>query len=145
MSLEEEVSAEVESLAGLNIEALRERWRACFGAPPRLRSGDILRRCLAERIQAEAYGEVPGLAAKLAQLARNYGRSGKATAPRAALRPGTILLREHAGVTHKVEVTVEGYRWQGQHYRSLSRIAREITGVQWSGPAFFGLPARKAA
>ena len=145
MSLDDEVSAEVASLAGLNIEALRKRWRARFGAPPCLRSGEILRRRLAEKIQVEAFGEVEGLASKLAQLARSYERSGKATAPRAAPKPGTVLFREHAGRTHKVEVAADGYRWEGRAYRSLSRIAREITGVQWSGPAFFGLPARRTA
>ena len=54
--------------------------------------------------------------------------------------PGTVLIREYKGVEHRVTVTHDGqFEYQGCVYRSLSRIAREITGAQWSGPLFFGL------
>lgn len=54
--------------------------------------------------------------------------------------PGTVLIREYKGVEHRVTVTHDGqFEYQGCVYRSLSRIAREITGAQWSGPVFFGL------
>jgi hypothetical protein len=55
------------------------------------------------------------------------------------LAPGGRLLREWNGVTHLVEVTADGYRWNGSTHRSLSAIARGITGARWSGPRFFGL------
>ncbi len=64
---------------------------------------------------------------------------GKAARPDATLKPGGRLLREWNGVTHTVEVTDEGFRWNGQTYRSLSAVARAITGARWSGPRFFGL------
>ena len=67
----------------------------------------------------------------------------KATRPsvgsRLGHRPGTCLIREWQGQTHEVTVLDTGYLWQGEKYRSLSRIAREITGAHWSGPRFFGL------
>lgn len=53
--------------------------------------------------------------------------------------PGTRLVREWKGITHEVVIEDKGYRWRKQHYRSLSHIAREITGTNWSGPRFFGL------
>ena len=52
---------------------------------------------------------------------------------------GGRLLREWNGVTHIVEVEEGGYRWNGETYRSLSAVARAITGTRWSGPRFFGL------
>ena len=54
-------------------------------------------------------------------------------------KPGTRLIREWRGVTHAVLVHADGYEWQGERHRSLSLIARAITGAHWSGPRFFGL------
>ncbi len=59
-----------------------------------------------------------------------------------ALKPGTVLTREWAGVTHRVMVLEEGFAWAGQSYRSLSEIATRISGTRWSGPRFFGLKQR---
>jgi hypothetical protein len=55
------------------------------------------------------------------------------------LKPGGRLVREWNGVTHIVDVTEKGFAWQGRDWRSLSAIAKEITGAHWSGPRFFGL------
>jgi hypothetical protein len=55
------------------------------------------------------------------------------------LKAGTRLVREWQGRTHTVDVTPSGYAWKGELYRSLSAVARKITGAQWSGPRFFGL------
>ena len=59
-----------------------------------------------------------------------------------ALKPGGRLLREWNGVTHVVEVTETGFLWNGETWRSLSAIARAITGTHWSGPRFFGLTGK---
>jgi hypothetical protein len=56
-------------------------------------------------------------------------------------RPGTVLIREWRGVTHQVTVTEQGALYRGERYRSLSQIARVITGARWSGPRFFGVKA----
>ena len=55
------------------------------------------------------------------------------------MKPGTRLVREWNGRTYHVEVVADGFVWNGRTHRSLSAIAREITGAQWSGPRFFGL------
>ena len=66
-------------------------------------------------------------------------------APRAAVKAGTRLVREWNGETHTVLVHADGVEWRGQRYRSLSVVAREITGAHWSGPRFFGLTSTKGA
>jgi hypothetical protein len=58
---------------------------------------------------------------------------------RTELKPGTRLVREWHGVTHTVLILEDGVEWKGMRYRSLSVVAREITGAHWSGPRFFGL------
>ena len=58
---------------------------------------------------------------------------------------GTRLLREWQGVEHTVTVLAEGYEWQGRPYRSLSAIARAITGTRWNGLVFFGLKSQRGA
>ena len=55
------------------------------------------------------------------------------------LRPGTRLVREWNGRTHVVDVSEDGFAFDGKTYRSLSAIAKRITGAHWSGPRFFGL------
>jgi hypothetical protein len=57
---------------------------------------------------------------------------------------GTQLIREWRGVEHKVTVLVDGFEWEGRRYKSLSAVARAITGTQWNGPLFFGLRSGKA-
>ena len=65
--------------------------------------------------------------------------------PRLQLKPGTRLMREWQGRTYEVLVLDDGFAWRGTHYRSLSAIAREITGTSWSGPLFFGLRSNRVA
>jgi hypothetical protein len=95
----------------------------------------FLRRFLAFELQARAQGPVP--TALFAKLARIEAGQDRAATP--MLKAGGRLLREWNGVTHVIDVTPGGYLWQGQCHRSLSAIARAITGAQWSGPRFFGL------
>jgi len=111
-------------------------WAEVFGSPvPKGLSRSFLRRFLAFEVQARRYGGLPkGFLAELEK--RIDGKSGN---PDATLKPGGRLLREWNGVTHTVEVTDAGYYWDGQTHRSLSAIARAITGARWSGPRFFGL------
>lgn len=123
------------ALEGLGIEALRGEWRARYGAPPALRSPELLAMMLAWRIQAEAEG---GLDAET----RRALRRPVAAASRAAPQPsaGTKLAREWQGIRHEVTVGPEGgFVYRGERYRSLSQVARAITGTRWNGPRFFGL------
>lgn len=116
--------------------ALTAAWSRILGSPvPKGLSKPFLRRFLAFELQARQQGGLPkGFAAKLRAQAVGESR------PKAPLlRPGGRLLREWNGKTHVVEVINTGFLWNGQCYRSLSAIAREITGARWSGPRFFGL------
>jgi hypothetical protein len=84
---------------------------------------------------------------QLRQVAQQLTQTGAAnTRPRAELKAGTRLVREWQGRTYDVLVLDGGFSWQDTHYRSLSALARKITGTAWSGPLFFGLkPSRPAA
>jgi len=73
----------------------------------------------------------------LRAAAKADGRSGVSKLP----SRGTRLVREWNGALHEVEVLEDGYLWRGARHRSLSAIARAITGTKWSGPRFFGLVA----
>ena len=64
---------------------------------------------------------------------------------RQSLKPGTILAREHGGVLHRVIVKEGGFSWNDTSYKSLSEVARAITGTNWNGPRFFGLRESKPA
>ena len=139
--IEAKVAADVAALAGLKIDALRQAWRERgYGPCPPIRAGDLLRRFLAEQIQLEAFGQDPDLRRALDRLAKQHGTGKAAKAAKgASLKPGAVLIREWDGATHRVEVVEDGFVWNGQTHRSLSRIARLITGTNWNGPAFFGL------
>ncbi len=137
---EHEVAREIAGLAKLNRESLIARWRAAYGAPPpRKLSRALIEKALAYEIQCRAFGGLSG-AAKRALRAAAASKDGS-TGPR-LLNPGARLIREWNGIVHEVDVSGDGYVWQGQRYRSLTAIARAITGTKWSGPRFFGLTGR---
>ncbi len=93
----------------------------------------MLRRFLAFEVQAKAQGGLN----RSARGSLSFTKPKKAQ--RAKLKPGGRLIREWNGVTHIVDVIKGGFEWRGQTWRSLSAIAREITGAHLSGPRFFGL------
>lgn len=140
------VEQRLAELPHLDREALQRQWEKLFGHPaPRRVRRDLLRRVIAHRIQEQAYGGLkPAAVRQLRRIAEGL-KSGAApvAAPTASLRPSARLMREWNGETHVVDVTPEGFTWRGKGYRSLSGIAREITGARWSGPRFFGLKERQ--
>ena len=128
-------SGDVARLEGLALESLRDEWRRRYGPPPALRSPELLAMMLAWRIQADADR---GLDVET----RRTLRRPIAAASRAAPQPsaGTKLVREWQGVQHEVTALSEGgFLYRGERYRSLSQVARAITGTRWNGPRFFGL------
>jgi DUF2924 family protein len=139
------VLAEIEGLKTLDRERLNQRWRELFAAerPPRV-CGELLIKALAYRLQEKALG---GLKPATRRLLESWGRKhsvpGSATPPlKTRLKAGTVLVREWHGTAHRVTVVEDdGYRFDGKRYRSLSEVARTITGSRWSGPLFFGLKA----
>jgi hypothetical protein len=124
---------EVEALTGLDLEGLRDRWRARYGCPPPLRSVELLRLMLAWRLQAEVFGALDR------ETRRRLKRRGAIEAEGLALGVGARLRREWQGRIVEVEVEASGFRWQGTHYPSLSAAATAIAGTRWNGPRFFGL------
>ena len=141
----DDVSARVQALEQMDHADLRREWRRLYRAlPPKRVTRDLLMLGVAWKIQEQAYG---GLSAatkrRLADLATALERDGDVTRNRVThLRPGAKLVREWRGKTHSVTVVEDGFQWNGKRWRSLSAIAREITGVHWSGPRFFGLNSK---
>ncbi len=126
------MSAELTWLAAASREELAERWQQTFKHPvPKKSRPELLRQILAWHLQSQSQG---GLSA----TDRRQLASGHASTVR-TLAPGTRLIRVWQGTTHQVVVLDQGFLHAGQHYRSLSAIARSITGTAWSGPVFFGL------
>jgi hypothetical protein len=129
----------VADLETMDRAALIAAWTDIFNTPvPKGLSRSFLRRFLATEIQTRRSGGLPARVRKALTQNNDRGQRSKS----AALEPGSRLLREWNGVTHVVEVTEDGFLWNGQTRRSLSVIAREITGAHWSGPRFFGLTGK---
>lgn len=126
----------VEQLDSLSRKELREHFiQADLGRIPKNASQGFFKGHLAWAAQAIDAGYDPVSFRK--ELVKKALLIKKPTAP--IYKPGTRLIREWQGVTHEVTIEEKGFRWNGLQYRSLSRIAHEITGTKWSGPRFFGL------
>ena len=140
--------AGLEALPALSPDELRKEWRRLYRSqPPRL-SRDLLVRAIAYRIQELRYGGLSkATSRKLAALVQARRSDGDIGSPEGTqrIRAGARLVREWNGRTHTVTVEEEGFTYAGRNYRSLSAIAREITGARWSGPRFFGLAPKKGA
>lgn len=125
------VRDELASLQSMTLSELRTLWAARFGAPPKQRSTELLRRVLAWRLQVEAFGGLDAATVRLLGSER--------TLVMVAEQPGTRLARDYAGKRHEVVMLEEGVLYEGETYGSLSEVARLITGQRWNGPRFFGL------
>ena len=128
---------------------LKRQWRELFGTEPPPWNRAYIQSRLAYRIQELAYGGLrPETRARLEALGEQLdGGNVVLRRVRADSRPltGTRLLREHAGVEHAVTVLPDGFEYEGRPYRSLSAIARAITGTRWNGWTFFGLRNQRGA
>ncbi len=139
----EGLTEKLAALVDLDTAGLRREWRRLYRSHPPLHiRRDLLVLAIAWKLQNKVYG---GLTAaqkrKLAGIAeedlrKNGDLSGS---PAIRMKPGLRLVREWRGETHTVLVLDDGFEWNGKRRRSLSAIAREITGTQRSGPCFFGL------
>ena len=129
----------IDELETLDRPALLARWAEAYGEPPPTAFyGSRLIRGIAYREQIHADPELQ----RLETLVEKQLRSANPIASRrhhVRLHPGAQLLRDWGGKTHEVTVTNPGFRYRGRTYKSLSAIARKITGSRWSGPTFFGL------
>jgi hypothetical protein len=137
--------AELDRLPKTPIADLRKRYRELFPTePPKAFGPDLLRRSIAHRIQEKAYGGLSHQAQRLLdQLIKAYAAKpdGKIVLPR-RIKPGSVLLREWKGKSHRVMVLADSFAYDGKSFGNLSEIAGLITGVRWNGPRFFGLRSK---
>ena len=126
-----------------DIADLKQQWRELCGTEPPPYNRPFLESRLAYRIQELSFGGLkPTTIERLEAMGEQLdGGNIVLRRIRAADKPiaGTRLLRQYQGVEHTVTVLRDGYEWQGRPYRSLSAIARAITGTRWNGWVFFGL------
>ncbi|AGK57001.1 hypothetical protein HYPDE_26603 [Hyphomicrobium denitrificans 1NES1] len=139
-----DVAAELTRLEVLTNFELRSEWRRLHGMqPPKSLSRDLLLRGITYKIQERAFGGLSkSVLRRLSGAVPDVPRGVTRKATQALVKPGTRLVREWNGQTHTVLVHTDGVEWRGKRYRSLSVVAREITGAHWSGPRFFGLDGR---
>jgi Protein of unknown function (DUF2924) len=139
------VEDELDRLPVMPIAQLRLRYREVFRTePPKAFGPDLLRRSIAHRIQEKAYGGLSRSAQRLFdQMIKAYAAkpNGKLVLPR-RIKPGSVLVREWKGKSHRVMVLAEGFAYEGKTFGNLSEIASLITGVRWNGPRFFGLRSK---
>jgi hypothetical protein len=139
---------EIAELPKLSREQLQSRWRSALKTepPPHLRK-PLLVPLLAYKLQEQAYGGLkPATKRRLRELAKGFNRdpASKPDVPNMRIKPGTRLIRQWDGETHQVTVCDQGFEYGGERYKSLSEIARLITGTRWSGPLFFGLKGKRS-
>jgi len=141
------VLSRLNALNSMGIPELKVEWARLFDAPAPNNSGPYLRMRLGYRIQELTYGGHSKPAKRMLDLLADEVEGGKVrksmiTDPRTPV-VGTRLIREWNGVEHTITVLKQGFEWQGRHYKSLSAIARAITGTRWNGFRFFGLSNSK--
>jgi len=162
-----DIPKQLAALRAMTVGQLRDRYREVFGEPTRSRNKDFLRKKVAWRIQELAEGGLSDRArARIEEFAAHVpvrwrssknGDAHTAVTPKAAEasapdtpverdprlpEPGTVLVREHGGVEHRVTVLADGFEYGGQRYESLSKVARAISGTNWNGYLFFSLQRR---
>jgi hypothetical protein len=139
------IKDELDRLATMPIARLRVRYQEVFRTePPKAFGPDLFRRSIAHRIQEKAYGGLSRPAQRLldqAMKAFAAKPNGKIALPR-RIKPGSVLVRQWKGRSHRVMVLAEGFAYDGSTFGNLSEIAGLITGTKWNGPRFFGLRSK---
>jgi len=139
-----QLAQEIKRVAALGVPALRQRWAALFGDDPSPSLGRVLLiRAIAYRLQEKSFGGLkPSTQRLLDRVADNRSNDAPLDIPKPRASAGTVLIREWRGASHRVTVLDSDVVYQGRRYKSLSQVARAITGSRWSGPLFFGLKRR---
>lgn len=139
------VLTQLAALKNMNTEQLKNKWREiCEGEPPPFNRAYLESR-IAYRIQELASG---GLNKHTLRRINELREDFLSDTPRQRIDPnkpplGSILVREFKGAEYRVRVTRDGFEFEGKPYKSLSVIARQITGTRWNGPLFFGLRTQR--
>ena len=134
-------------LTDLSIAELKEEWARRYGTPAPDLSLDLLRLAVGYKLQEQRHG---GLNRATRSVLRQVTlqeeldkANGRTTPPPRKLTPGTRLVRDWHGTGHTVVVLDDGFEYAGERWKSLSAIAKAITGTKWNGPLFFGLAERR--
>ena len=146
METEQSALKQLTKLGRMPLGALRDQWRALYGTDPPAAYGKAqLMRRLAWRTQELHYGGLSDRARyRLRKIADGdelaSGRQRPTRRKRHILAPGTRLVRQWQGIEHVVTTMADGgFEWGGRRYRTLTAVAKAITGQHCSGPRFFGL------
>jgi hypothetical protein len=147
MTTHEPILTRLAALKAMSVNELKTEWQAMFDAPAPNNSRTFLESRLAYRIQELTYGGPDKQTRRLLDLLADevegtLTRKAQIADPRNPV-VGTKLIREWDGIAHTVTVLKEGFEWGGQRYKSLSAVARAVTGTRWNGYRFFGLRERK--
>ena len=125
------------SLPNLSRSELQGLWRDSYGSDPPEKINDLLmRQAIAHRLQVKHLG---GLNFSTRRTLKHLSEQSKLRSGSTRVTNGTVLIREWHGTSHQVTTAEKGVLYRGKLFRSLSEVAREITGTRWSGPLFFGL------
>ena len=137
------VVAQLAALKRMTVVELKAKWESLFGSPAPNNSRSYLELRLGYRIQELTLGGLSRETRRTLDLLADEidGKIGRKAIIADSRNPvvGTRLVREWDGVEHTVTVMRDGYDWQGRKFKSLSAVAKAITGTQWNGYRFFGL------
>jgi Protein of unknown function (DUF2924) len=145
MARADKLEAELTSLATMSPLLLRQSWSDLSGIKLPHASPSLLRHLIAHRLQEKAIGKLPTyIERELDSISADSNVAAPVLHRHGPILPGTRFVREWNGKTIAVTAAEVGFEWDGENYRSLSEIARKVTGAHWSGPRFFGLKAKAA-
>ncbi len=151
-AVQADVIAQIEALRGMTVGQLRLKWRELYGEDTRSGNREHLWRRLAWRVQELAYGGLSERAqARIKELgddlrmlpSRRWQPAQGSVRDRRIPKPSVVLSRRYHGQEIRATVLEDGFEWNGRRYRSLSALAREVTGQRWNGLLFFGLTKGK--
>jgi hypothetical protein len=140
----EKLAQESGDLETRDDDELKDRWRSLYGTkPPQKIHRSLLIAAVAHRMQEDALGALKSSVRRHLMQAANKPATPRPSPPYPSVRPraGTVLMRDWGAVTHQAKVLEDGILFRSKRYKSLSEVARVITGARWSGPLFFGLKA----
>lgn len=134
------IAQQLQELQHMSLPELQEKFKDVYGYKPTMNRPMVLKKRLAFRIQELHYGGLTNAEQEFLNELADGQANPESRSKRDPLMPGTILIRIWKGKVYETTVMKDGkFEYAGQIFRSLSRVAREITGTQWNGKIFFGV------
>lgn len=147
LGLDQTVLSRLAAIKTMSVKELKLEWEKLIGTSAPNNSRAFLELRIAYRLQELTYGGPDRETRRMLDLLADEVegapcRRNQIADPRNPVA-GTRLIREWDGAEHTVTVLKDGFDWQGRRFKSLSAVARAITGTRWNGYRFFGLRERK--